>query len=96
MLGIAVYIMALRIVFKGHRQDLIAKANAEGENIKQQKILQAKEKFVQLKSEHESYVNKRNAELRERENNIRAKETQLNQQAGDLKAKLRAVENQKN
>ena len=96
LLGIAVYIMALRIVFKGHRQDLIAKANAEGENIKQQKILQAKEKFVQLKSEHESYVNKRNAELRERENNIRAKETQLNQQAGDLKAKLRAVENQKN
>lgn len=96
LLGIAVYILVLRMVFKGHRQDLIAKANAEGENIKQQKILQAKEKFVQLKSEHESYVNKRNAELRERENNIRAKETQLNQQAGDLKAKLRAVENQKN
>ncbi len=96
LLGIAVYIMVLKLVFKGHRRDLIERANAEGENIKQQKILQAKEKFVQLKSEHESYVNKRNAELRERENNIRTKETQLNQQAGDLKAKLRAVENQKN
>ena len=35
----------------------------EAEVIKKDKILQAKEKFLQLKSEHEKYINERNNKL---------------------------------
>lgn len=82
--SLAVYILVSRTVLKDRRKAILDKANLEAENIKQQKILQAKEKFLQLKSEHESHVNQKNNELRERENNIKSREGQLNQQASEL------------
>ena len=63
VIGIAIYIVVVRLVAKGHADAIIEKANAEAENIKQQKIFQAKEKFLQLKSEHDKYVNNKNSEL---------------------------------
>ena len=70
LVGIAVYLLVTKLILKSHADAIVEKANVEAENIKQQKILQAKEKFLQMKSEHENYVNNRNNELRERENNI--------------------------
>jgi len=35
---------------------IIKEANIEGESIKKDKILQAKEKFIELKSEHEKVI----------------------------------------
>lgn len=95
-IGIAVYIFVSRMLSKGHADTIIQKATIEAENVKQQKILQAKEKFLQLKSEHENYINNKNSELRERENNIKSREGQLNQQNGELNRKSRDLENQKN
>ena len=54
--ALAVYIIVRRLVLKGRKEAIIEKAELEGEKIKQQKILQAKEKFIQLKSDHESYT----------------------------------------
>ena len=42
---------------------IVHKAEADGEMIKKEKMLQAKEKFIQLKSEHERQVNERNHKL---------------------------------
>ncbi len=95
IIGIAIYIMVVRLVAKGQASAIIDKANAEAENIKQQKIFQAKEKFLQLKSEHEQFVNSRNSELKDRENNIKSREGQLNQQAGELNRRQRDLESQK-
>lgn len=95
IIGIAIYIMVVRLVAKGQANAIIDKANAEAENIKQQKIFQAKEKFLQLKSEHEQFVNSRNSELKDRENNIKSREGQLNQQAGELNRRQRDLESQK-
>ena len=95
LVGIAVYLLVTKLILKSHADAIVEKANVEAENIKQQKILQAKEKFLQMKSEHENYVNNRNNELRERENNIKSREGQLNQQAGELNKKLRDLESQK-
>ncbi len=69
---------------KGRGEAIIQKAEIEAENIKNQKILQAKEKFVQLKSEHEDYISNKNKQLQERENAIHQKESQLGQQASEL------------
>lgn len=94
-IGIAIYIVVVRFVAKGHADAIIDKANAEAENIRQQKIFQAKEKFLQLKSEHDKFVNARNSELKDRENNIKARENQLNQQAGELNRRQRDLDSQK-
>ena len=64
-LALAIYILVSRSASKGRADAIIEKANLEAENIKQQKILQAKEKFLQLKGEHENFVNNKNNELRE-------------------------------
>jgi ribonuclease Y len=95
VLALAIYILVTRIISKGRADAIIEKANLEAENVKQQKILQAKEKFLQLKGEHESFVNKKNNELRERENNIRSREGQLKEQAGELNRRQHDLDSQK-
>ena len=94
-IGIAVYMLITRRIAKGRGDVIIEKAQAEAENIKQQKILQAKEKFIQLRSEHDKAVNAKNAELRDRENNIKARETQLSQQASELGRRQHDLDSQK-
>ena len=94
-IGIAIYIAVVRLVAKGHADAIIEKANAEAEDIKQQKIFQAKEKCMQLKSEHEKFVSNKNSELKDRENNIKSREGQLSQQAGELNRRQRDLESQK-
>ena len=93
--ALAVYILVTHFILKGKADAIIEKANVEAENIKQQKIFQAKEKFLQMKSEHEASVNSKNSELRDRENNIKSREGQLNQQAGELNKKMKDLESQK-
>ena len=94
-LALAIYILVSRAASKGRADAIIEKANLEAENLKQQKILQAKEKFLQLKGEHESFVNKKNNELRERENGIKSREGQLNQQANELNRRQHDLDSQK-
>ena len=95
VLGLGIYIPISRTALKGRADAIIEKATLEAENIKQQKMLQAKEKYIQLKSEHENYVNGKNNQLRDRENNIRTKETQLNQQASELGRRQHDLDSQK-
>ena len=44
------YYIVTNIVLKKKKEEAIKEANIEGENIKKEKIFQAKEKFLQLKS----------------------------------------------
>ena len=92
---LAVYIALSKSALKGRADAIVEKARLEADNLKQEKILQAKERFLQLKSEHEAFVNNKNNELRERENNIRSREGQLNQQAGELNKRQHDLDSQK-
>ena len=51
--ALAAYIVIRKILLKGQKEEIIRKAELEAEGIKKEKIFQAKEKFLQLKSEHE-------------------------------------------
>ena len=93
VLALAIFIIIRNMVLKGRKDSILEKAELEGENIKQQKILQAKEKFIQLKSDHENYISERNAKVQESENKIRQRESQLGQQAAELGRKQRELEN---
>ncbi len=44
-------------------QKIIADGNLQAENLKKEKLLEAKEKFVQLKADHERDVLQRNQKL---------------------------------
>ncbi len=92
VLAMSVYLITRRILLKGQRDEILAKAEVEAEAIKNDKIHQAKERFLQLKSEHEKFVNEKNSQLREAENRIRQKENSVNQQNNELQRKLREAE----
>ena len=57
--------------------DIISKAKSEGENIKKDKIFQAKERFLELKSEHEKVILSRDKKMAEAEKRTRDKESQV-------------------
>ncbi len=94
-LALGIYIAVNRAVNKGRADAIIEKATVEAENIKQKKMLDAKEHFYQLKSDYDRKVNERNNQLRDRENGIKNRENQLNQQSGELGRRQKELEAQK-
>ena len=60
--------------------DIISKAKSEGENIKKDKIFQAKERFLELKSEHEKVILSRDKKMAEAEKRTLDKESQVSTQ----------------
>lgn len=60
------------------RDALLKEAMDKAEVVKKEKILQAKEKFLQLKAEHEKFVHERNEEVSRNENRLKQKESTLN------------------
>lgn len=58
-------------------EEIISKAKSEGEAIKKNKIFQAKERFLELKSEHEKVITSRNNKMAEAEKRTRDKESQI-------------------
>ena len=93
---LAIYILVHKASMKGRGEAIIQKAEIEAEQIKQQKILQAKEKFLQLKSEHEDYISNKNKQIQDRENAIHQRESQLGQQASELGRKQHELDNARN
>ena len=71
---------------------IIKEAQVEADVIKKDKILQAKEKFLQLKAEHEKHINERNNKVIALENKLKQKEVNLSQRIEDNQRKHKEVE----
>ena len=56
---------------------ILKEAKQEAEGIKKDKILQAKEKFIELKSEHEKVILSRDKKIADAEKRVRDKESQV-------------------
>lgn len=80
--GIVVFFV-LNGMLKKRREDIIKEANKEADQIKKDKILQAKEKFLQLKEEHEKVINERNNKLQQSENRFKQRDGQLSKKIED-------------
>jgi ribonuclease Y len=65
-------------------QNILKEAELRAETIKKEKQLEAKERFVQLKSEHEREVLDRNRKLVEVENKVKQKEISIVQKEASL------------
>lgn len=73
-------------------QNIIREAELRAETVKKEKQLEAKERFVQLKAEHEREVNERNRKVGEGENRIKQKEMALNQKESALEKQMKENE----
>jgi ribonuclease Y len=86
-LGYVVFILLRRKQIEAERKSLIEEAKLQGENLKKDRILEAKEKYMGLKSEHEKEINRRNQEMSNAENRIRQKEQSWDQKLQNAKQK---------
>ncbi len=73
-------------------QSLLKEAEMRAETIKKEKELEAKEKFVQLKSNHDKEVMDRNRKIGEVENRIRQKEQTINQKEASIEKQIKENE----
>ncbi|WP_285269299.1 ribonuclease Y [Kaistella rhinocerotis] len=59
-------------------ENLIEKANVQAESVRKEKQLQAKEKFLELKSQHDADIQARERKMQEAEKRTKDKENKLN------------------
>jgi ribonuclease Y len=72
---------------------ILKEAKSEGEALKKDKILQAKEKFIELKSEHEKVILSRDKKMAEAEKRTRDKESQVSSELSRNKKLNSDIEN---
>ncbi|QHS60964.1 ribonuclease Y [Chitinophaga agri] len=73
-------------------QKIVAEGQLTAENLKKDRLLEAKEKFLQLKSEHEKEVLQRNQKIADSENRIKQKEQSVTQKAENLQKQMQENE----
>ena len=74
---------------------MITEAKKEAEQIKKDKALEAKERFLNLKEEHERAVQKRDQKLAERQNSFREKDERLKKSIEEYTKDQRNLEREK-
>lgn len=65
---------------KKNADNLIEKATVQAENVRKEKQLQAKEKFLELKAQHDNDIQAREKKMQEVEKRIKDKESKLNEE----------------
>ncbi len=92
--GLAGYFI-FRYVIKGKYNEMIDAANKEAEVVKEKKLLEVKEKFLNKKAELEKEVQQRNSRIQQSENKLKQREISLNQRQEDLgRRKMELDQNQ--
>ncbi len=77
---------------KSQSHKIIREAENKAEVIKKDKILQAKEKFLQLKTDHEKEINSRNNKLQVTENKLKQREVVFSQKQEELTRKRKETD----
>ena len=84
VIGGAAGYFIFRDVIKGKYNEMIEAANKEAEVVKEKKLLEVKEKFLNKKAELEKEVQQRNSRIQQNENKLKQREISLNQRQEDL------------
>ena len=94
IVGFVLGYLLINMTLKYRSKNIIKEAEAEAEVIKKDKILQAKEKFLQIKAEHEKQVNARNSKILLAENKLKQKDAELARKMEECQRKIKDVETQ--
>ena len=92
VLGGALGFFIFRYVITGKYNEMIAAANKEAEVVKEKKLLEVKEKFLNKKAELEKEVQQRNSRIQLSENKLKQREISLNQRQEELGRRKQEVE----
>ena len=90
IIGYAVF----RYIIDSQYKDAMAKAEKDTEVLKEKKLLEVKEKFLNKKSEREKEVQQRNHKFQQNENRLKQKEITLNQRLDEMNRRKQEVEQQ--
>jgi len=93
--GAVLAIIVQNVLLKKRKQQILAEAEKEGESIKKDKIIQAKEKFLSLKENHEKTIKDRERKLQSAEDRTKAKEKSLSNKIEETTRKEKSIDNQK-
>ena len=77
---------------KSEAKKLISEGQFEADRLKKEKLLEAKEKFVQMKADHDKDVLQRTQKLSESENKIKQKEQSLSQKEANAEKQIKESE----
>ncbi len=72
------------LIFRYTASGILRKAEEEAEVIKKNKIVEAKEKFIALKLEHENHVRQAEQKLHQQEQRVQQRDQQLNQKQSEV------------
>ena len=91
-IGLLTGYFLFRFVVKQRYNQAIIEAEKEAENIKNKKLLEVKEKFLNKKAELEKEVNQRNSKFQQMENKLKQRELSLNQRHDELQKDKQRIE----
>lgn len=92
IIGGLVGFLIFRYVIKGKYNEMIEAAEKEANVLKEKKLLEVKEKFINKKSELEKEVQQRNQKIQQSENRLKQREISLNQRQEELGRKRQEIE----
>ena len=95
IIGSAISWLLMKLALKNKAENIITKAETEAEAIKQEKIFQAKEKFLQIKNDHNKQVAVRNNKILQTENKVKQQEIDAQRRMEDVMRKGKEVQTQK-
>ena len=79
---------------KQNAENIIQNANVQAESIKKERIVQAKEKFLELKTEHDANIQSRERKMQEIEKRMKDKENKLNEELNKVSKLEKELERQ--
>ncbi|MBO5185724.1 MAG: ribonuclease Y [Prevotella sp.] len=86
--------LVFRYIIKGKYNEMITLAEKDAEVMKEKKLLEVKEKFLNKKSELEKEVQVRNQHIQQSENKLKQREISLNQRQEELGRRKNELDNQ--
>ena len=92
ILGGAIAFVIINFFRTKKRNQIIKDAEAKADGIMKDKMVKAKEKFLELKEEHEKTISERSRRVQSSEDRIKHKEIQLSKQIESNKRKDKEIE----
>jgi len=90
--GAVITYLVNQAVLRRKSTNILKEAEAEAEVLKKDKILQAKEKFLQLRSEHEKVITEKNQRVLAAENSLKQREGSISQKIEEVQRKNKEVD----
>lgn len=96
LVGALIVWVVMNTLLKSRTENILKEAEAEAKVLRENKMLEVKEKYLSLKSEYETQCNQRNAKMQQFESKLKQREMQLNQQQAEVQRGRSENENLKN